>query len=309
MKISVVSPIYNEQEAVQLFVQELYKNLTKLDCDFEVILVDDGSEDHSWKVIEGLTESLPDLRAIRLMHNYGKDIAIYTGLDQITETDFVVILDSDLQHPPELIVNLIENLRKGCDIVYAVKSARPVETTFSRLSAVVFYRLVAIIHKDITPLKTDFMAFTNFTRKALLALENKNLPLKGAILLLNPPATSIEFIPRNRLTGHTRWTFSKKLSLAIKLIFPYSAKPMSFLFRTVFASTPFYVGIGLLSLVQLLKAEDLFNNKVMQIIQAMSLMFTASTFLFALLCICLSFRVFFSKTHVSIKEFKSSVRE
>jgi glycosyltransferase involved in cell wall biosynthesis len=230
MKVSIVSPVYNEENIIESFVSELCLVCNSLEIDYEIFLVDDGSTDGTWEIITKLTKKLPKLRAIRLLRNYGKDAALFVGLQNIGKTNFVITIDSDLQHPPKFISELLQELNKGFDIVYATKNSRPSETKFARLAANFLYRVLSVLHKDITPMKTDFLAFTNHMRLSILGFENKNIPLKGAILSLKPLASSIKYLPGSRLSGSTQWTLSKKLALAVKLTFSFSAKPIALIF-------------------------------------------------------------------------------
>jgi len=244
MKVSIVSPVFNESKVIKTFINELCSVCEKQRINYEIYLVDDGSTDDTWKIISNLARKIPRLTAIRLMRNYGKDAALFVGLQNIKKTDFVITLDSDLQHPPQLLPDLLERITKGFEIVYAVKTSRPSESAFSTFMAKLLYGLLSKLHKDITCMKTDFMVFTNNMRLSILSFENRNFPLKGAILILNPKAAWVGYKPKNRLNERTRWTFSKKFALAIKLLFSFSAKPIALIFCT--ALVLFLVAIGLI---------------------------------------------------------------
>lgn len=261
MKVSIVSPVFNEEEIVESFIDELLEICLNLELDFEIILVDDGSRDSTWKIISQIAEKTPNLKAVRLARNYGKDTAMYTGLEQVIASEVVVILDSDLQHPPVIIKDLLTKVKAGNEIVYAVKSVRPSESSFSYYSATVFYAILALIHRNITPLKTDFMAFTNFTRISILKCENRNLPLKVAMLILNPKSSTIKYTPRDRISGSSRWTTRKRFVLGMKLLFSYSAITKPFLFSGFIFSILFCIIWGTSLFLQMLK-EDLGFNQI-----------------------------------------------
>ena len=250
MKVSIVSPVFNEGKVIKKFINEVSGVCNNLEIDYEIYLVDDGSTDETWDVITSISKEQPKLKAIRLLRNYGKDAALFAGLQSIEKTDVVITLDSDLQHPPQLVPELLKRLNEGFEIVYAVKTSRPSETYFSRFMASLIYGILSKFHKDITPMKTDFMVFTNYMLLSILGFKNRNIPLKGAILTLNPKGSSIGYIPGSRLNGFTRWTLSKKMGLGIKLLFSFSAQPIIMIFG---------IALTLLLVVSVLSVQVLYQ--------------------------------------------------
>jgi glycosyltransferase involved in cell wall biosynthesis len=137
--ISVVIPLYNEGSHLSALVSDLKTALQQTGCAFELILVDDGSPDDTWERIKDETRTLPNLRAVRLSRNFGKELALCAGLER-ARGDAVVVMDGDGQHPPSLLPVMIEKWRtSGADIVQAVKTKRGSESLTGKLGALLFY--------------------------------------------------------------------------------------------------------------------------------------------------------------------------
>src|SRR6266487_6288124 len=136
--VSVVIPLYNEGSHVRELVSDLKEALQETGCRFEVLLVDDGSPDDTWERIKGEARALPNLRAIRLSRNFGKELALCAGLER-ARGDAVVVMDGDGQHPPSLLPVMVEKWRtSGADIVQAVKTKRGRESLTGKLGALLF---------------------------------------------------------------------------------------------------------------------------------------------------------------------------
>ncbi len=306
MKVSIVSPVHNEESVVSVFVDELLDACQRIEIDYEIVLVDDGSTDDTWEVIAERTKREPKLRAIRLLRNYGKDAAIFAGLQSIEQSNFVLTLDSDLQHPPSLVKTLLQTIQEGPDIVYAVKTIRTSESVLSRFGAKFLYRTLSLLHKDITPLKTDFMVFTSYTLSLLLSFENRDIPLKGAILSLKLNSKSIGYVPRERFSGSTQWTVTKKLGLAAKLIFSFSAKPITLIFSTALGLLLLSVVFSLQVFSQVLQENALPGFATVILLQLMSLIAILISLMIGFTYTYLSFKSTYLKNTVMVRERISS---
>ena len=153
---SVVAPVYNEQELVAEFCRRVVATMEQLQEPFEIVLINDGSRDRSPEIMRDLNAADPRIKVINFSRNFGHQLAITAGMDYASG-DAVVVIDSDLQDPPEVIPSLIEQWKQGYQVVFAVRSEREGETAFKRLTASMFYRLIRRITNVDIPVDTgDF---------------------------------------------------------------------------------------------------------------------------------------------------------
>lgn len=225
--LSVVVPCYNEA----LVVHELLSRLTKVakDCvgeSFEIILVDDGSRDETWQRILESSLRDPKVLGIRLSRNFGHQYALTAGLDS-ARGDFVLIIDADLQDPPELLHSMMELARRGSDVVYGVRQARHGDGSFKKLTAHLFYRLLDALVEIKIP--RDAGDFRLISRRALLEiqrLKEGHRYMRGMVAWIGLPQTPIYYDREARYAGVTKYPFRKMLSLATNAITSFSIKPL-----------------------------------------------------------------------------------
>ena len=167
-KLTVVVPAYNESEGLRDFHARLAAVFDGLDLDCEVLYIDDGSRDDTWAVMSALRESDPRVSTLKLSRNFGKELALTAGLDH-AEADAVVVIDADLQDPPELIPTFVAHWRDGYDVVYGTRATRAGETGFKKLTASGFYRVMEKLSQ--TPIPRDTGDFRLLSRRALDALK------------------------------------------------------------------------------------------------------------------------------------------
>ncbi|MBO9542051.1 glycosyltransferase family 2 protein [bacterium] len=226
MLISIVVPIYNE-EAIIL---ELHRRLTAvmqgMPDDYELVFVNDGSRDGSRQLLKGVVSSDPRSRLIDLSRNFGHQIAITAGLDH-ARGDAVVIIDADLQDPPEVIPRLVEKWREGFDVVYAVRAKRQGESLFKRVTAAGFYRLIARITNVEIPIDTgDFRLMNRRAVESLKRVREKNRFVRGLVAWIGFRQVGVEFVREERFAGETKYPLKKMLKFAFDGITSFSFLPL-----------------------------------------------------------------------------------
>jgi len=230
--LSVVVPVYNEDEVILEFHQRVTAVLQSLQQPYTILYVDDGSDDQTVPLIQSLISDLPnhngrgDIKLIQLSRNFGKEIALTAGLDH-ADSDATVIIDSDLQDPPELIPKLIERWLEGYDVVYATRAQRDGESRFKKLTAYLFYRLLRKISRIDIPEDTgDFRLLGRAALDALKRLRERNRYMKGLYAWVGFSQTSVLYNRDPRFAGTTKWNYFKLWNLALEGITSFTTKPL-----------------------------------------------------------------------------------
>jgi len=224
--ISVVAPAYNEQEVLAEFHRRVSEVLVALGCDYEIVLVNDGSRDHTLALMHALRERDPHVTVVDLSRNFGKEIALSAGLDH-THGEVVVILDADLQDPPELIPAMLEGWRDGYDVVYGVRTKRDGETWFKQLTAKYFYRFIKSVSRVQIP--TDTGDFRLMTRRAVAAvgkLREEHRFMKGLFAWVGFPSRPLHYRREARVAGTTTWSYWKLWNFALEGITSFTVAPL-----------------------------------------------------------------------------------
>ncbi|MBR9860257.1 glycosyltransferase family 2 protein [bacterium] len=224
--ISVVLPVYNEAESLSLFVAQLRDVLVEIGEPYEIVLVNDGSKDHSFKVILDICESDPNSKFVNLSRNFGHQIAISAGVD-FASGDAIVLMDSDGQDPPAEIKNLYKKLKEGYDVVYAKRISRGKEGFIKKWTAKIFYNTMDRITSIPIPMDVgDFRILTKKVVEALRKMPEKQRYLRGQIAWLGFKQTYIEYHREDRTTGDTKYTYRKMIRLALDGITSFSNWPL-----------------------------------------------------------------------------------
>ena len=226
MKLSVVLPVRDEAPVIPHLVPRLTGALEALDESWEVIFVDDGSQDSSWALLEAAAEHEERIRAIRFSRNFGHQIALSAGL-RLATGDAVVTMDSDLQHPPEVIRSLLARAAEGNDVVYAVRSENDDEGWFKRRSAHFFYwlfgRLTAL---DLPQTGGDFRYMSRRVVDALLAMPERQRFLRGMTSWVGYEQATIEYERAPRAAGSSKYTVRKMFTLGWDAVVGFSSVPL-----------------------------------------------------------------------------------
>ncbi|MBB6184205.1 glycosyltransferase family 2 protein [Oleiagrimonas soli] len=224
--LTVVAPAYNEAQGLPAFHARLCEVLDALDLRTRVLYVDDGSRDGTWEAIRTLAANDPRTDGLRLSRNFGKEAALSAGLDH-ADADAVVVIDTDLQDPPELIPQLVEQWRAGFDVVYATRSAREGESRFKRFTAAAFYRVMERLSD--TPLPRDTGDFRLLSRQAVLALRElreRQRFMKGLFAWIGYRQTGVSYRRHARHEGRSKWNYWRLLNLAVEGITSFSVAPL-----------------------------------------------------------------------------------
>jgi dolichol-phosphate mannosyltransferase len=226
-ELSVVIPMYNEQEVLPLLVERLRPLLDGLGVTYEVIAVDDGSADLTPALLQRSHREWPALRVVRLRANAGHQAAISAGLAS-SRGDYVVTLDADLQDPPEVIRDMLEAARRdGVDVVYGVRSDRTTDSWFKRTSARAFYWLIGRVsgtsaHSD----AGDYRMMSRATVDAINSLPEHNRVLRFIVPALGFPSDTVEYKREERAAGTSKYPLFKMIKLSVDSLTGFSAAPL-----------------------------------------------------------------------------------
>jgi glycosyltransferase involved in cell wall biosynthesis len=224
--LTIVMPVYREGGHIGTVLTEVRDALTEVNVSFEFVLVDDGSPDDTWLVLNEQTKTFPMLRAARLSRNFGKDAALCAGLE-MAHGDAVVVMDSDGQHPPSLLPEMVRVWREtGVDIVEAMKITRGEETFFSKLSAGVFYVIWNKLSGFELKGASDYKLLNRRAVNAYLQMEERNVFFRGMTAWLGFRRVQIPFEVAGRVGGQSGWSILRRLGLAITGITAFSALPL-----------------------------------------------------------------------------------
>jgi dolichol-phosphate mannosyltransferase len=225
-KYSLVVPIYNEETSIAELYRRLSAVMDELGEPVELILVNDGSRDRTLSLLRDLHEKDPRVCYLSLARNFGHQIAVTAGLNFV-RGQAIIVLDADLQDPPELIPVLVEKWKEGYQVVYAQRTQRRQENWFKRFPAYVFYRLLRRLADVEIPLDTgDFCLMDRRVVDVLNAMPERNRYIRGLRSWVGLPQTSIRYERDPRFAGEVKYTFRKSLSLAGNGLVSFSRLPL-----------------------------------------------------------------------------------
>ena len=223
---SIVIPAYNEEDVIPEMAGRLAEVMDALDGDAEAILVDDGSRDRTYELMLEAAEKDPRLRVVRLSRNFGHQIALTAGVD-LAAGDAVIVMDADLQDPPEVVLELAKRWREGYDVVYAVREEREGETRFKRSTAAWFYRGFNRISKVQVPV--DVGDFRLVDRRALDVfnhMRESNRFVRGMFAWIGLRQTGVPYARQERYAGETKYPLRKMLRFASTGVISFSSAPL-----------------------------------------------------------------------------------
>lgn len=224
---SIVIPLYNEEEVAGECIRRVTAVCEKLDGPYEVIFVDDGSADSTREIVGKACAENPSLKLICFSRNFGHQVAITAGMDHAAG-DAVVVMDADLQDPPEVIPALIEKYKEGYDVVYAVRSERKGETAFKRWTSKLFYRFLRYMCSIDIPVDTgDFRLISRKVCDVMKTLTERNRYVRGLVSWVGFKQTAVEYVREKRFAGETKYPLRKMMKLSIDGITSFSSKPLT----------------------------------------------------------------------------------
>ena len=238
--LSIVCPAYQEEDCLPHFHEELTAVLDRAVAGFaiEILYVDDGSRDGTLAIIKGLAAKDARVRYLSLSRNFGQQAALTAGLEH-ARGDLVVTLDSDLQHPPAVIPQLIAKWREGFDIVLTIRQEDQRLGLGKRLTSRLFYWVLGLLSEtDIRPARSDFRLLTRKAVDGLLQMRERHRFMRGMVQWLGFSTAEVTFHPDSRKAGQTKYTLRSLLNLASDALFSFSRAPLRLSFH-----------LGLLSLV------------------------------------------------------------
>jgi glycosyltransferase involved in cell wall biosynthesis len=223
---SLIIPIYNEEENITEMYRRLHQVMEQLDGDVELILIDDGSRDRSLKMMRELHHRDNRVHYLSLARNFGHQIAVTAGLNFV-QGKCIIVMDADLQDPPELILTMLEKWHQGYQVVYAQRISRQQESRLKRLTAYLFYRILRRLAKVDIPVDTgDFCLMDRQVVDILNSMPERNRYIRGLRAWVGFRQTSVLFERNPRFAGDVKYTFGKSLSLAIDGIISFSTVPL-----------------------------------------------------------------------------------
>jgi len=223
---SVVAPVYNENESVSAFSERVTEVMARLGSAWELVLVDDGSTDGSTEKIRKLAKENHHIRPVIFARNFGHQIAVTAGLDY-ARGDAVIIIDADLQDPPEVMLDLISKWKDGFEVVYAVRGSREGESRFKLATASLFYRLIQKITDVKIPLDTgDFRLLDRKVVNVMGQMRERHRFLRGMSAWVGYRQVGVKYDRKERFAGETKYPLKKMMQLALNAITSFSYFPL-----------------------------------------------------------------------------------
>ena len=224
--ISVVVPAYNEENVLEEFHKRTAAVLETTGLAWEIIYVNDGSTDQTLRTMNRIAASCPRVSIVDLSRNFGKEIALTAGLE-FSRGDAVVIIDADLQDPPELITEFVRHWRDGYDNVYATRISRGGETAFKKMTARMFYRVIRSVSRVKIPANTgDFRLLSRRTVDSLLKLREHHRFMKGLFAWVGYRSIAVDYHRSPRFAGKTKWNYWNLWNFALEGITAFSTAPL-----------------------------------------------------------------------------------
>ncbi len=255
-KISVVVPAYNEELNMAPLYERLIPTLNKISEAYEIVVVDDGSRDKTVEEVLKLRERDERVKLVSFSRNFGHEMANTAGFRAATG-EAVVIIDADLQDPPELIVDMYEKFKEGYDVVYAKRRTRKRESFLKKMTSKLFYRVLKFMSDTEIPLDTgDFRLLSRRAVQELNAMNEKNRFFRGLTHWIGFKVTYVYFDRDERNAGETKYSYIKLMRLAVDAILSFSYKPLKLFSLVGFLSA----GFGFLMMIYWVIIKLMFGN-------------------------------------------------
>lgn len=224
--LSVVAPCYNEEGVLPEFVRRVGAVLDQAGGTSEIVLVDDGSHDRTWELMTAAAAADKRVVAVRLMRNHGHQLALTAGLS-ICRGQRILIIDADLQDPPELLPEMMRLMNEGADVVYGQRRAREGESVFKRTTAAAFYRLIGrLTDVHIPPDTGDFRLVTRQVLDVLLAMPERHRFIRGMVAWIGGKQAAIVYDRKPRAAGESKYPLGKMVRFAADAITAFSVVPL-----------------------------------------------------------------------------------
>ena len=250
--LSVVIPVYNEEKQIEKTINEVKSAISPLGESYEIVVIDDGSVDKTWDVLKELANKNPEISAFRFSRNFGKEAAIMAGLSN-AKGDACITMDADLQHPPGLIPEMTKLWREGFEVVEAVKRDRGKETSLSRFSASMFYKIMHRLSGFNLENASDYKLLDKKVVQEIIRMPERETFFRGLTAWVGYKRTEVYFSVPERETGKSGWSKWKLFRLAITAFTSFSSLPLQFV---TFIGVLFLIGsiiLGIQTLIMKLK--------------------------------------------------------
>ncbi|MHB8914789.1 MAG: glycosyltransferase family 2 protein [Thiobacillus sp.] len=246
LRLTVVTPVYNEEQVIEHFHSRTRGVLSTLeDVDATILFVVDRCTDNTLSVLRRLVENDPNAKIIALSSRFGHQMSLLAGIENSLDADVIIMMDSDLQHPPELIPELLNNFTKGFDIVYTVRRDTDDIGYIRKAAGNVFYRVLGKLSQvSINANAADYRLISGRVTKILSSdFQERNMFLRGLFSRIGFPQIGIEYVAERRFAGQSKYSFSRMVQLAMAGILSFSTKPLQI---------GIFVGVGFAALSFLL---------------------------------------------------------
>ncbi len=254
---TIVAPCCNESEAIHPFSQELVRVLTKLELDYTIVLVDDGSSDNTADLIGDIARHNPRVIPLFLSRNFGHQIALTAGFDAARDADAVIVMDSDLQHPPEVIEQLVQGWEAGGDVVMAVRQVSKSLSWFKRFTSSMFYWVFNVLSDTrIEPGVADFYLLSRPAHSAIRQFPERRRFLRGLIHWIGFERKYVEYVSPARVSGYSKYTVARMIAFATDGVLAFSSRPIRIATRLGIG----IAGLGVVYLVYVLARAFLLRD-------------------------------------------------
>ena len=250
-KLSIVLPAYNEEQNIANTAAVLSKLLSENEIDYELIFISDGSKDGTYQEIQKASEENPRIKGAQFSRNFGKEAGIFAGLE-LSGGDAVIVMDCDLQHPPEVIPQMWKLWQEGAEIVEGIKSKRGRESIFYKLSAGLFYKIMSKLIKMDMNASSDFKLLDRKVVDVLLELPERNTFFRALTFWAGFRTASIEYEVQERQFGTSKWSFLSLMKYAVANATSFSTFPLQLVTVMGVVSIFFSVIIAIQTLVKYL---------------------------------------------------------
>jgi glycosyltransferase involved in cell wall biosynthesis len=241
---SIIVPLYNEELVINESYRRLKEVMDSTNENYEIVFVNDGSKDRTREKTEEICSKDENIKLINFSRNFGHQAAITAGMD-LALGDAIIVIDADLQDPPEVILKMIEKWKEGYEVVYGKRIKREGETFFKKFTARMYYRLLRSMTTVDVPVDTgDFRLIDRKVCDALIALPEKNRYVRGLVSWVGFKQTYVEFVRQERFAGETKYPLKKMFKLAFDGITALSYKPL--IIAGHFGVLAFFIGMILL---------------------------------------------------------------
>nr|WP_295271169.1 glycosyltransferase family 2 protein [uncultured Blautia sp.] len=226
-RLSVVLPAYNEEQMLAKTCRTLKKILDLAEINYELVIVDDGSTDQTWKIIEETAEKDRNVTGVHFSRNFGKEAAIVAGLAQASG-NAVAVMDCDLQHPPEVLVKMYRLWEQGYEVVEGIKKSRGTETVFHRKSAGFFYRIMSRATGFNMENASDFKLLDQKAVESVLSMPERSMFFRATSSWVGFKRTSVLFEVQEREAGESKWSTGSLIRYAFRNIVAFTTLPLQF---------------------------------------------------------------------------------